>query len=171
MRCNIQKLAAISITTGLKHQGKEKQIQSSTTASENKPSGPHGPRVPIVIAGGDDKVVPMLNPPSQHARVTVTRTIKVGELKYAYMEDPEGVATRDKYRQSTQKSGQTLSHGDGIQSRASVAIAVPRLGAMCEVTGQHKCKPDHSRDGAIDNIRAGSASESSRRCKHRDHDC
>ena len=52
-----------------------------------------------------------------------------------------------------------------------MAITAPRLGTMCEVAGRRKCQPDHDRNGTIDNVRAGSASESSRRRKYRDHDC
>ena len=124
------------VIMGFKHQAEEKQIQSSTPASENKTSGPGSPRVSIVMASGNDKVVRVLNPPSQHARVAVTRAVKVGKFENTRKDDPEGVATRDKYRQSTQESGETLSHRDGIEARAPMVIAVLRLGVMCEVAGQ-----------------------------------
>ena len=46
---------------GLKYRAEEKQIKSSTPASENKASSPGGLRISIVIAAGNDKVVPTLD--------------------------------------------------------------------------------------------------------------
>ena len=82
----------------LNHQTKKKQIQAGTPASENKPSGPGNLRAVIVMASGNDKVVRVLNPPSQNARVTVTRIVEVGKLEQTHKDDPEGVVTRQNYR-------------------------------------------------------------------------
>ena len=136
-------LAIISVMVGLDHQTKEEQIQSSTPATENNASSPGGPHFFKVMASDIDKAVRALNPPSQHARITVARIVKVRKLDHACKDDPEGVATRDQYRQSAQESSKALSHGDRIEARAPTVEAPPRLGVMCEVTGQQKCQPDH----------------------------
>ena len=72
-------------------QVKERQEQNNTTASEDNASDPGSLRVVVVVASGDD-IVCVLTPPPQHARVTVTRAVEVGELGRASKDDGEGIA-------------------------------------------------------------------------------
>ena len=119
---------------GLKHQMKEKQKHKNAAASEDNAPDPSCLHVVEVIARGDDGIRVFASP-SQHARITVARAVKVGELEYTRQDDTEGVAARSQYRQPTQERSEAFGHGDGVEFRARDAAFVPHFGVMGEVAG------------------------------------
>ena len=84
-------------TKGLKSQVKEKQKQKNTTAGEGGASDP-GRLCTVVVVASSDDVVRVLDPPPQHARVTIARAVEVGELEYTYKGDIDSITTGDQYR-------------------------------------------------------------------------
>ena len=81
----------------LEHQMKETQKRENKPSGENNSFDPN-PLHRAMVTTGIDNSEGVLSPPSQHARVAVTPAEKVGELKHAYEDDTNGIATRGKRR-------------------------------------------------------------------------